>query len=117
MRLRTGVNSRRRGFMTYLRNMRQPMEMSRPSVVMAHASANYVRERHNISSCTRVTHRDIAALPDAGTHANLDRAAGTEMGSAERIPEVVGPPVARDIHRRDAHLEVDTPTSAESLDQ
>lgn len=117
MRLRTGVNSRRRGSKTYLRNMRQPMEMSRPSVVMAHASANYVRERHNISSCTRVTHRDIAALPDAGTHANLDRAAGTEMGSAERIPEVVRPSVARDVHRSDAQLEIDTPTSAESLDQ
>ena len=117
MRLRTGVNSRRRGSKTYLRNMRQPLEMSRPSVVMAHASANYVRERDNISSWTRVTHRDTAALPEAGTQADLDRAAGTEMGSAERIPEVVRPSIARDIQCGDAQLEIDPPASAELLDQ
>jgi len=64
-----------------------------------------------------VTHSEIAALPEAGTQANLDRAAGTEMGSAERIPEVVRPSVARDVHRRNAQLEIDTPTSAEFLDQ
>lgn len=58
-----------------------------------------------------------AGLPEAGTQANLDRAPGTEMGSAERIPEVVRPPVARHVHQSDAQLEIDTPTPAESLDQ
>ena len=47
--------------------------------------------------------RDVSLTPESQLHPYLKRSPRTEMGSAERIPEVKSKPVTGDVEDRGAH--------------